>query len=150
MTEIKQDAKGLYVMVDGQRARPGPVLGDHGYTTDGDCFTAGQQVRAKLVPDTRWVRLRAGGNERHWSASTADRAAGAAAHGPFKFAVDQHWRRREGGVVRVTSMQVTARQREDGYVVVMSDGGARGPRGQFRMNGNTSGGPSNLDLVALA
>ncbi len=151
MTEIREDSRGLYVMVDGQRARPGNVAGDHGYSTDSGGATVGQQVRAKLLDCGKWVRLRFAGQERHWSTSSTLRGdAPTSEPRAWNYQPGQVYEQRDGGLFTVhavmepTSFYVT----DYGYVVSNKAGSLRGPMGEWNQKSQR---PSETpgDLVRL-
>jgi hypothetical protein len=144
VTEVKSDRRGLYVLVDGKQARPGEV---GPYNDDYDMgpgtLEAGQQVRAKLLPDVPLVRLRAGSEELHWCTSSTLRGDGpgsapkvAVTGGLPVFVKGAQWLRNDGG--QTTVDLVLANEGSNLEYVRMTDGGWRNRQGAYVHGGKLS------------
>jgi hypothetical protein len=150
VTEVKSDRRGLYVLVDGKQARPGPV-GPYNETYDmgPGALEAGQQVRAKLLPDVPLVRVRGGGDELHWCTSSTLRGDGPGSApkvvvtgGAPVFTKGAKWLRNDGGSTVVD--EVLLEENSNLEYVRMTDGGWRNRLGEYVYGGKVSDKRYNL------
>jgi hypothetical protein len=154
VTEVKSDRRGLYVLVDGKQARPGEVGPyNQDYDMGPGALVAGQQVRAKLLPDAPLVRLRVGSEELHWCTSSTLRGDGpgsplkVAVTGGLPVFVEGHaWKRGDGITTHVRV--VHDKEDSEGRYVKAADGGWRNRMGHYVDGGRR--GADRYDLVSSA